>query len=74
MNIPLLDLKAQYKTIKPEIDKALERVVKSQYFVLSSEVSDLEKEIADYSGVTEAAGVASGTDAIILALRESWTK
>jgi len=69
MEIPLLDLKAQYRTIKSDIDAALEHVVESQYFILSREVSELEKEIAGYNGVKEAAGVASGTDALILALR-----
>ena len=68
-NIPLLDLKAQYRTIKNEIDEAISRVVDSQYFVLSQEVSNLEKEVADYTGVSYAAGVASGTDALIIAMR-----
>ena len=69
MKISLLDLQAQYKTIKPEIDEALAKVVTSQYFILSEEVSSFEKEVAEYSGVDNAAGVASGTDALILALR-----
>ncbi len=69
MTIPLLDLGAQYRAIKKEIDEALMRVVESQYFILSQEVGALEREMADYTGVTHAAGVASGTDAIILALR-----
>jgi dTDP-4-amino-4,6-dideoxygalactose transaminase len=69
MNVPLLDLKAQYSTIKHEIDEVLARVVKSQYFILSEEVSALESEVAAYSGTSDAAGVASGTDALILALR-----
>ncbi len=69
MKIPLLDLKAQYESIKDEISRVMMRVVDSQYFILSPEVSALEKEIADYTGVSYAAGVASGTDAIILALR-----
>ena len=69
MNVPLLDLKAQYSTIKHEIDEVLARVVQSQYFILSEEVSALESEVAAYSGTSDAAGVASGTDALILALR-----
>ena len=69
MNIPLLDLKAQYQTIKEDIDEAIKKVVESQYFILSPEVSELEKEISSYTGTLFAAGVASGTDAIILALR-----
>ena len=69
MNIPLLDLKAQYQSIKKEIDEVLQSVVESQYFILSQEVSGLESEIAKYCGVSQAAGVASGTDALILSLR-----
>ena len=69
MKISLLDLKAQYESIKDEIDEAMMRVVDSQYFILSPEVSALEEEIAAYTGISCAAGVASGTDAIILALR-----
>lgn len=69
MEVPLLDLKAQYQSIKKEIDKAVNDVIQSQYFILSSEVAALEEEIAAYTGVLNAAGVASGTDAIILALR-----
>jgi dTDP-4-amino-4,6-dideoxygalactose transaminase len=69
MKIPLLDLKAQYESIKSEISDAMMRVANSQHFILSPEVSALEEEIAGYTGVPYAAGVASGTDAIILALR-----
>ncbi|MFH1878390.1 MAG: DegT/DnrJ/EryC1/StrS family aminotransferase, partial [Candidatus Omnitrophota bacterium] len=69
MEIPLLDLKAQYEQIKPEIDAAVKAVIESQHFILSQEVGSLEKEVAEYTGLPYAAGVASGTDAIIIALR-----
>ena len=69
MEIPLLDLKAQYQSIKTEIDETVKQVIESQYFVLSDEVKKLEEEIAKYSGVSYAAGVASGTDALILSLK-----
>ena len=69
MQIPLLDLKAQYLSIKEEIDEAVEKVISSQFFILSEEVSDLEDEVALYTGTLGAAGVASGTDALILALK-----
>ncbi|MFC1549125.1 DegT/DnrJ/EryC1/StrS family aminotransferase, partial [Candidatus Omnitrophota bacterium] len=69
MDIPLLDLKTQYLNIKEEIDEAMDKVISSQYFILSPEVSSFESEVADYTKVPYAAGVASGTDAIILALR-----
>ena len=69
MNIPILDLKAQYKSIKTEIDTAIKRVVDSQYFVLGPEVEAFEKEVAAYCGTKYAVGVANGTDALVLALR-----
>jgi len=68
-NIQLLDLKAQYKTIKNDIDKAVKEVIDTQNFILGKDVDLLEKEIAAYCGTKYAAGVASGTDAIQLALR-----
>ena len=67
--IPLLDLVAQYESIKPEIDKAIQRVLDSGIFILGDEVKQFEDEIATYLGVNHAIGVASGTDALILALR-----
>ncbi len=66
--VPLLDLKAQYDTIRGDIAAALERVLESQHFILGPEVEALEREIAAYSGVRQAVGVSSGTDAILLAL------
>ena len=67
--IPLLDLVAQYQTIKSEIDTAIQRVLDSGWFILGQEVTSFEEEMADYLGVKYAVGVASGTDALILALR-----
>ena len=69
MRIPILDLKEQYKTIKSEIDKALKRVIDNQDFVLGEDVRELEREIAAYCNTGYAVGVASGTDALILALK-----
>ena len=68
MNIPLLDLVAQYKTIKPEVDAAVARVFDSQYFILGPEVAACEEAIADYSHCPYACGVSSGTDALLIAL------
>ncbi len=68
MKIPLLDLKAQYATIQPEVDAAIARVVASQYFILGPEVEAFEKEIAAYSQCRFAIGLTSGTDAILVAL------
>ena len=68
MNVPLLDLKRQYQTIKEEINEAIAEVVESQGFKLGPKVAAFEGEIADYCGTKRAIGVASGTDAILLAL------
>jgi len=68
MNVPFLDLKAQYKTLKQEIDKKILEVVESQKFILSSEVTELEKKIASYTGTKYAIGVSSGSDALIVSL------
>ena len=68
MKIPLVDLKAQYLSIKDEIDQAISKVIQSSQFILGSEVDALEKEMADYLGAGHAVGVASGTDALQLAL------
>ncbi len=69
MNVPLLDLNRQYDSIKDEIDEAIQEVVDSQYFILGPAVEKFEEEVADYCGVKHAIGVASGTDAIKLALQ-----
>jgi dTDP-4-amino-4,6-dideoxygalactose transaminase len=69
MNIPVLDLKRQYQTIKKEIDHALMRVVESGNFILGQEVEQFEKEVATYCQVKHAIGVASGTDALLLSLK-----
>lgn len=69
MNIPFLDLKAQYKTIKQEIDSAIKRVVKNQHFILGNELKTFENNFAKYLGVNYACGVNSGTDALIFALK-----
>jgi dTDP-4-amino-4,6-dideoxygalactose transaminase len=68
MKVPLLDLKAQYKTIKPELDDALIKTAESQYFILGPEVEKLEKNICDYLNCSYAVGVSSGTDALLIAL------
>ena len=67
--IPQMDLAAQYAAIGDEIREAVTRVMASQRFVLGNEGAALESEIAELCGVTHGVGVASGTDALILALR-----
>ncbi len=68
MKLPLLDLKAQYETIREEIQEAVLRVCSSQRFILGPEVEGLEKEIAAYTGARFAIGVSSGTDALLASL------
>jgi len=67
--IPQLDLAAQYAVIGGEIREAVARVLASQQFILGREGAALEQEIARFCGVTHGVGVASGTDALMLALR-----
>jgi dTDP-4-amino-4,6-dideoxygalactose transaminase len=69
MQVPLLDLKAQYADIKSDMDQAIHRVLDSARFIGGPEVSGLEEEIARYCGTPHAIGCASGTDALLLALR-----
>jgi len=68
LNIPLVDLKAQYDSIKDEIDSAIRRVLRQGQFILGPEVKAFEEEMAAYCGTRFAVGVASGTDALHLAL------
>jgi dTDP-4-amino-4,6-dideoxygalactose transaminase len=69
MTVPLLDLKAQYAEIRKDVDDAVRRVMESQRFIGGPEVAGLEEEIARYSQCAHAVAVASGTDALLLAMR-----
>jgi len=68
MNVPLLDLKAQYAGIRDEVRKAVDEVMDSQLFILGPKVDELEKKVAEYSMTPYAVGVSSGTDALLIAL------
>ncbi len=68
MNVPLLDLQAQYASLRDEMRPAIERVLESQRFVLGDEVRRLESSIAEYCHTKHAVGCASGSDALLLAL------
>jgi len=69
MGIPLLDLQAQYQTIKGEIDQAIHNVLDSSIYIMGPEMKTFEKEIAAFCGTQEAVAVANGTDALVLTLK-----
>lgn len=66
--VPIVDLKAQFATIRAEVRAAIDRVIESQEFILGPEVEALESEIAGYCGTRFAVGVSSGTDALLASL------
>ncbi len=66
--IPLADLKAQFASIEGEIRAAIDRVLKSQVFIMGPEVIAAERDIAAYCGSKHGIGVSSGTDALLVAL------
>jgi dTDP-4-amino-4,6-dideoxygalactose transaminase len=66
--VPVLDLRAQYQTIRDEIEPVVERLFESQMFVMGPEVAALEVELARLCGVARGIGCASGTDALLLPL------
>jgi len=69
MKIPFVDLKAQYLSIKDEIDSAIQKVLDSAQFIKGPQVEKFEKEFAEYAGAKYCVGVGNGTDALYLALR-----
>ncbi len=69
MAVPLLDLKAQYATIRDSVVNAMMKVVEDQAFILGEPVESLERDIAKLSQTTHAIGCANGTDALLLSLR-----
>lgn len=69
IRVPLVDLKAQYHAIRPDIDTAIQRVVDSAGFIMGPEVRAFEEAFAVYCGVAHCVGVSSGTAALTLSLR-----
>ena len=69
MNVPVLDLKEQYRAIRGEVMAAIQGVVDDQRFILGPVVDDFERQVEAHLGVPHAVGCASGTDALILPLR-----
>jgi dTDP-4-amino-4,6-dideoxygalactose transaminase len=68
MNVPLLDLTAQYRAIKADVDAAIAEVMESQHFILGPKVEQCEEAIARYCGSPHAIGVSSGSDALLACL------
>lgn len=69
MNIPLIDLKAQYESLADKLNEATLGVLSSANYIMGKTVLDFEKEFADYIGVKYAISVGNGTDALVLALK-----
>jgi dTDP-4-amino-4,6-dideoxygalactose transaminase len=67
--IPLVDLKAQYATIRDDVRQAIDEVLESMQLTIGPNVRAFDKEWAEYCGTTHAIGVGSGTDALQLAIR-----
>jgi dTDP-4-amino-4,6-dideoxygalactose transaminase len=68
VTVPFVDLKAQYKSIKPEVDAAIQHILVNTQFILGAEVAEFEKEFAAYSGARFGMGVNNGTSALHLAM------
>ena len=67
-SIPFIDLQAQQARIRPEIDRRIQDVLNHGKYIMGPEVAELESRLADYVGVQHCIGVASGTDALLMAL------
>ena len=65
VTVPLLDLKAQYDTIRHEIEPVVREVIESQWFIGGPKLAELEKAVAGYCSADHAVGCASGSDAIL---------
>ena len=68
ISVPALDLKAQYRTIRHEIEPVVHQVLESQYFILGPEVASFEAEAGAYCEASHAIGCSSGSDALLLPL------
>ncbi len=69
MPVPFVDLQAQYRSIKAEVDEAVQRVLDTSAFILGREVEAFERAFGEYVGASECVGVSNGTAAIQLALQ-----
>ena len=68
LNVPLLDLQAQFAPLRDDVLAAITRVCDTQRFILGPEVDGLERELETFLGIEHAIGMSSGTDALIAAL------
>jgi len=69
MKVPFLDLKAQYQSIKPEMDEAIKNIIDNTAFIGGKALADFNSNFAEYVGTKHAIGVGNGTDALIIALK-----
>jgi dTDP-4-amino-4,6-dideoxygalactose transaminase len=69
LTVPFVDLKAQYESIKPEVDAAMAAIIENTAFIGGPAVKEFEEAFARYCGVAHTVGVANGTDALYIALR-----
>lgn len=69
MKVPMLDLHAQYEPLMPQIREALERVFAEHHYIMGPQVQEFEEKVATYLGIKHAVGCASGTDALVLAIK-----
>ena len=68
MNIPFIDLKAQYQALKPSVDARIQRVLDHGQYIMGPEVAELEEKLAQYTGAKHCITVASGTEALLISL------
>src|SRR5579862_959502 len=68
MQVPLLDLKLQYQSLKQELRKEVDEIIESQYFILGPKVTEFEEGLRQFCGAGHAIGVSSGTDALLVIL------
>lgn len=69
MKVPMLDLHAQYETLMPEIREQLDKVFASHHYIMGAQVKEFEEKMQKYLGIKHAIGCASGTDALVLAVK-----
>ncbi|MCB5262739.1 MAG: DegT/DnrJ/EryC1/StrS family aminotransferase [Candidatus Cloacimonetes bacterium] len=69
MKVPMLDLHAQYEALMPEIRRQLDKVFADHHYIMGAQVKEFETKMQDYLGIKHAIGCASGTDALVLAVK-----